>query len=223
MELSTLATKGNLLAIKRSLELAERGYALMDKKRNILIMEMMGIVDKVKQIQGEIDQTFARAYAALQKANITLGTCLETAKSVPIEDSVHIMYRSIMGVEIPIVTIDEPRSRIYFGFSSSNSALDEAYICFGQVKMLCAKLAEVETSVYRLADAVRKTQRRANALNHIIIPRYRASVALITTALEEKEREEFSRLKIIKQNKERAADAGRERERAQDKARHART
>ena len=122
-----------------------------------------------------------------------------------------IMYRSIMGVEIPIVTIEEPKRRIHFGFSSSNSALDEAYICFGQVKTLCAKLAEVETSVYRLADAVRKTQRRANALHNIIIPGYRSSVALITAALEEKEREEFSRLKIIKQNKERAANAQRER------------
>ncbi|MFQ8599548.1 MAG: V-type ATP synthase subunit D [Oscillospiraceae bacterium] len=91
---------------------------------------------------------------------------------------------------------------MYYGFSDTNSQLDEAYIHFHAVKMLTARLAEIENSVYRLANAIKKTQRRANALKNIIIPRFESTSRYITNALEEKEREEFSRLKVIKAGKE---------------------
>ena len=65
--------------------------------------------------------------------------------------------------------------------------------------MLTAQLAEIENSVCRLADAVEKTQKRSNALNNIMIPRLEETVKFITQALDEKEREEFSRLKVIKE------------------------
>ena len=85
--------------------------------------------------------------------------------------------------------------------SSTNSMLDRAYERFNEVKRLTAELAEVENSVYRLADAIKKTQKRANALKNIMIPRFEETVKFITDALEEKEREEFSRLKVIKSQK----------------------
>ena len=66
-------TKGNLIAAKNSLTLAKQGYDLMDKKRNILIRELMDLIDEAKDIQEEIDTTFTRAYACLQRANIQHG------------------------------------------------------------------------------------------------------------------------------------------------------
>ena len=69
------------------------------------------------------------------------------------------------------------------------------------MKRLTAELAEIENSVCRLADAVKKTQKRSNALSNIMIPRFEQTVKYITDALEEKEREDFSRLKITKKNK----------------------
>ncbi|MEE1492914.1 MAG: V-type ATP synthase subunit D, partial [Massilioclostridium sp.] len=80
-----------------------------------------------------------------------------------------------------------------------------AYICFEKAKQFTVVLAEVENSVYRLANAIKKTQRRANALKNIIIPQFEDTVKFITDALEEKEREEFSRLKVIKKNKQASA------------------
>ena len=83
----------------------------------------------------------------------------------------------------------------------TGSLVDEAYIEFDRVKKLTAELAEVENSVYRLATAVNKTQKRANALKNIVIPRLTSTVKFISDSLEEKEREEFSRLKVIKAQK----------------------
>ena len=194
-------TKGNLLSTKKSLSLAEMGYDLMNRKHNILVREMMGLIDKANALREKIDGVYDAAYRALQNANITLGVCESLAQSTPIEDGLRISVRSVMGVELPTVRLETPEPQICYDFSSSNAAFDEAYMSFHHVKLMTAELAEIENSVYRLAVAIKKTQSRANALKNIIIPNMRFTVRYITDALEEKEREEFSRLKVIKKSK----------------------
>lgn len=202
MSNQVVPTKGNLLATKKSLELSRTGFELLDRKRNILIREMMALIDRASKIQGKIDTTYAEAYALLQRANITLGICKELSQTVPVEDGLNVAYRSVMGVEIPMVSLDEKDTvPAPFGLHSSNILLDETYKKFMEVKRLTAELAEVENSVYRLADAVKKTQKRANALKNIMIPRFAETVKFISDALDEKDREEFSRLKVIKKQK----------------------
>ncbi|MDX9775961.1 MAG: V-type ATP synthase subunit D, partial [Petrimonas sp.] len=100
---------------------------------------------------------------------------------------------------------DQTTPKLEYGFKESNSRVDEAYIQFHKIKELTILLAEVSNSVYRLANAIRKTQKRANALKNIVIPNLEETIKFISEAMEEKEREEFSRLKIIKSNKENKA------------------
>ena len=199
-------TKGNLMAAKRSLAQARLGYELMDRKHNILIREMVNLSDKAKEIRGSIDKVFADAYRSLEMANISLGVVTPLTKQIPEENGVRVNYRSVMGVELPTVTIDETPSQMTYSHFLTNSYFDRAYICFNKAKQMAATLAEIENSIYRLSVAIKKTQKRANALKNILIPRYTEQVKFITNALEEKEREEFSRQKIIKANKEKAAE-----------------
>lgn len=203
---SAVPTKGNLLATKKSLQLSRTGFELLDRKRNILIREMMQLIDRANSIQSKIDDAYTAAYAALQTANITLGVCKELAATVPLDNGLNVAYRSVMGVEIPMVELEKQKNTepVPFGLYKSNTALDIAYQKFQEVKVLTAELAEVENSVYRLADAIKKTQKRANALKNIMIPRFAATVKFITEALEEKDREEFSCMKIIKAQKQKA-------------------
>ena len=186
------------MAAKRSLTLASTGWDLMDRKRNILIREMMELMDRASELQGRIDSTFSQAYQSLQFANITLGICDHIAQAVPLDETVKIHYRSVMGVELPTVSLKSETPKIEYGFAETNSILDDAYTKFHAVKELIRELAEVEISIYRLAYAIKKTQKRANALKNIIIPNLTESCHFITEALEEKEREEFSRLKVLK-------------------------
>ena len=195
-------TKGNLIATKKSNALAHLGYELMDRKRNILIREMMGLLDDVKLLRDEITQTYAEAYRALQLANMSLGVISAMAEAVPIDTGLHVSYRSVMGVEIPKLSYDKQEIRPTYGLERANSKLDYAYTCFQKVKEMSVVLAEVENSVYRLANAIRKSQKRANALKNIVIPEFEHNIKFITDALEEKEREEFSRQKVIKRNKD---------------------
>ena len=193
-------TKGNLMLAKNSLALAHQGYDLMYKKRNILLKELMGLIDEAKDIQEEIDSTFTRAYACLQRANIEHGISMvqQLAFTVPIEDSIRIQTRSIMGTEIPYVKYDAKQNDLTYSFSTTYESIDIVREAFRDVKELTIKLSMVENAAYRLATNIKKTQKRANALKNITIPMYSNLVYTITNALEEKEREEFTRLKVIK-------------------------
>ena len=157
----------------------------------------MGLIDEAKDIQEEIDKTFTYAYQCLQRANIEHGisTVEELAYTVPIET------RSIMGTEIPKVKYEKENTRPTYAFSTSRESIDIARDAFCRVKELTLKLSEVENAAYRLASSIKKTQKRANALKNITIPMYDNLVYTITNALEEKEREEFTRLKVIKRMK----------------------
>lgn len=203
MDPRTFPTKGNLILAKNSLTLAKQGYELMDKKRNILIRELMELIDEAKDIQEQIDTTFTHAYKCLQHANIEHGINLvsQLACSVPIEDSIRIKSRSIMGTEIPLVDYIPDRNMPSYSFSTTEESIDSAREAFVNVKELTIKLSMTENAAYRLATNIKKTQKRANALKNITIPTYTALVASITNALEEKEREEFTRLKVIKSRK----------------------
>lgn len=201
MAMAVFPTKGNLINTKKSLALASLGFDLMDRKRNILIREIVSMVDTAKSIRGEIESTYADAYKALQEANITLGVIDNIAGGIEVEDGVHITYRSVMGVEIPKVTLNSTQPSKAYGFTDTNTQFDIAYISFEKAKKLTVVLAEVENSVCRLANEIKKTQRRANALQNIIIPQFEDTIKMISDSLEEKEREEFSRLKVIKKQK----------------------
>lgn len=191
-------TKGNLMKIKKSLELAKVGYDLLDRKRNILIRETMGLIDSAADIRSRIAESNRVAYQALEEANMSMGIVDEFAAFVPVENGLTISSRSVMGVEIPTVSLDPVPTDNYFGFRRTTAKLDEAYRRFNEVKQLTAELAQTENSVYRLATGIKKAQKRANALKNIIIPRFEEQVKTITSALDEKDREEFSRLKVIK-------------------------
>ena len=206
MDPNTFPTKGNLMLAKNSLVLARMGYELMDKKRNILVREIMDLIEKAKDIQSQIDSTFRKAYAALQKANIENGIdYVQTISyTVPEEQSIRIKTRSIIGVEIPLVESDPSGTAPTYAFYTTRESMDEARIAFTKVKELTIQLSMVENSAYRLAVAIKKTQKRANALKNITIPHYVQLSKDISEALEEKEREEFTRLKVIKRMQQKA-------------------
>lgn len=204
MNPNTFPTKGNLILAKNSLALAKQGYELMDKKRNILIRELMELIDTAKNIQTEIDGTFSKAYKSLQKANIEMGikNVEELSSTIPEENSIEIKQRSIIGAEIPLVQYTSSSHKPTYSFFHTRLSLDEAGSQFNKVKELTLRLAMIENSAYRLATNIKKTGKRANALKNITIPYYTDLVYSIQNSLEEKEREEFTRLKVIKSRKD---------------------
>lgn len=193
-------TKANLIRAKSMLAFSIRGYELLDKKRNVLIREMMGMMTRATQIQTEIQEKFEQASESLKISNMLLGTQTieEISISIPKDEEFGLLSRSVMGVELPVVRNEPQPIDPSYGLFRTNSALDNAVESYNDLRRKLYELAEVETSIYKLAMEIKKTQKRTNALDRIQIPKYRALVKAIAETLEEKEREDFFRLKKVK-------------------------
>ncbi len=203
MASKVVASKANLIKSKSMLAFSERGFELLDKKRNVLIREMMLLINRAKEVEAKISGLFEEAYRALEYANITMGSAAvsDIAYAVPPEQSFDVRMRGVMGVEIPEVVYQEEAYRPSYGFFRSNPSLDTAIKSFNRIKYLVYQLAEIENAIFKLASEINKTQKRANSLEKIQIPKFQSQVKQIASELAEKEREDFFRLKRVKNKK----------------------
>ena len=196
-------TKSNLLRTKDNLNLSRTGYNLIDKKRTVLIKEMMQQIETAKEIQSDVKELFEKAYDVLQEANITMGVrqVQDIALSIDKAEHFDITYKSIMGLDVPTVKYEKPVLRPHYSMYMTGEAIDEAIMIFQKIKNLTYRLAETENTVYKLSIEIKKNQKRANALEKMQIPNLEETVKYISESLEEKEREDFYRLKKIKKRK----------------------
>lgn len=204
MAKKVVPTRGTLVTLQSETEQARRGHDLLEQKRQALMMELMKHIDEAKSIQSEVADIFSSAYRSLQLANISLGidTVEDVAASVPRTEDITVRLRSVMGVEIPDIDEIDTSIKPTYSLFTSTSAMDEAYMRFRSVLDVLLKLAETETSVYRLAVQIRKTGKRVNALDKIVIPAQTALIRSITDVLEEGDREDFTRMKAAKNLRE---------------------
>ena len=205
MAIKVTPTKANLLKSKSSLAFSTKGYNLLDKKRTVLIQEIMKLVKQSEEIEARITEVFKEAYTALQQASISMGLnhVEEYALSIPKEEPFDARTRSVMGVDIPeIVDNVDPNKNfsLPFGFSENNPALDVAIEKFDEAKHLSYKLAEVEGTAFKLSLEIKKTQKSANALDKIQIPKLQEQIKYIEESIEEKDREENFRIKKVKKH-----------------------
>jgi len=196
------ATKSNLLRLSDELTFAREGRDLLDEKREILIMEIMGTLEDAHRKRLNMEKELAKAYKVLAVAKVLLGTDAVRRASLGIqaEADVEIRDRSVMGVVVPVVQVkwhktQKPR----YSFIGTTYALDNATQRFSKCLELLVELAEIETSLWRLATELKKVQRRFNALDNILIPDYDETVKYIQYTLEEKERETLFQLKRVKE------------------------
>jgi V/A-type H+-transporting ATPase subunit D len=192
-----------LILARNSLIFLRQGYNLLDKKRNVLIHEIMELSKSANKIQQSISKFFSQAYLSLQVANIQNGisNIQRLIHGVTLEENLKIKTRSIMGVEIPIIIYHNSTRYPSYGFANTFSSLDKTLNDFNKIKDLIIKLTEIENSAYRISTSIKQTQKRANALKNITIPKFEKLVKTIRESLEERERDEFTRLKMIKKIK----------------------
>jgi V/A-type H+-transporting ATPase subunit D len=195
------ATKSNLLRLSGELTFAREGRDLLDEKREILIMEIMGMFENAHRKRLAMEKELSEAYKALSVAKVLMGTknVQRASFGIQAEAEVEIRDRSVMGVVVPIVRVkwnktEKPR----YGFVGTTYALDKATQLFSRCLELLVELAEIETTLWRLATELKKVQRRFNALDNLLIPQYAETVKYIEYTLDEKEREILFQLKRVK-------------------------
>lgn len=199
-KLNIAPTKSNLLVLKKQLAFAEEGYDLLEQKRQILIFELMSRLARARDTEQRAAEALRRAFAAVREAHLEVGSeALDRASlAVNMDHQVDVSDQHLMGMEIPHVTVRTEPVSVQFGIGGTSANTDVTMNLFVGVLHILAELAELENAIMRLAQELRKTQRRCNALSKIFMPDYRETISYITGALEERERESFVILKMIR-------------------------
>lgn len=209
--LNTPPTKSNQLRLKRDLDMATEGFTLLDQKREILVMELMRLLDRVRHIQKQVDTARKKAYETLKKALARNGyhKMRNVASGVNYEHDIQVRERVTAGVKVPEISVQSGTFSLQFGFAGTDSLVDETMRDFLALLTEIGQLAQLQTSVWLLARELKKTQRRVNALEQIFIPDFRDTLQYIDETLESKELETFAILKMIKEKRTREQTDGR--------------
>lgn len=198
-----LPTKSNLIKLKKTITLAKQGQELLEKKKYILMKEVEKYISKRVQIEDEFKEQYEKAFYMLQNANVDIGInkVSSIAHNIDVDETLDIKYKTVMGVEIPIVAYKQrEKPELTFGLLGTTINLDEAIIEFQKLKKILIDLAEIEVTVKRLNDSIVKVQKRSNSLKDIVIPNYEKQEKRIQETLDERDREEFTRMKMIKKS-----------------------
>lgn len=200
-------TRMELLKLKDREKLAVKGHSLLKEKRNALIMEFFNILERVKGSREGVEATLQEAYKDLSDAQMVMGDLAVTKSAMSVKESVNVEIesRSVMGVVVPLIESEIGQKNMVqrgYGFLETSVKLDEAASKFEESIKLIIELAEIEKTIMLLAIEIESTKRRVNALEHIIIPKLENTVKYIEMRLEEMERENFVRLKMIKKTME---------------------
>ena len=202
-------TRSNLIRVRQDLRFAQEGYEILDQKRMVLAKELVRLAGDAEKLEVEMGRLTAVAYQALEQARLTMGrervewAALAVNKTVDVQ----LKYRGVMGIALPLIEASGKPPEMAYSLSDTTAALDEASSLFREVLGRLPELSRLVTSVWRLAIELRKTQRRVNALQYIFIPDYAETIAFIQSSLEERDRAEIFRLKLLKTRASRTAPA----------------
>jgi V/A-type H+-transporting ATPase subunit D len=196
---SIAPTKSNLRAVKDRLSTAVEGHDLLEQKREILVVDLMNKVEQVKILERDLNARIATAYPALKRMLVVCGR----ERADRISRDIHYEFRirekrmTLGGMNLPGLEIKLPEAKLKYSPANSFAECDETVLEFFDLLKICTELAAVRTIVWRLAREVRKTQRRVNALEKMVIPAARETRAYIESVLEERERDSFFTTKFL--------------------------
>ncbi len=206
-QINIAPTRTNLIRLKKELRFAKEGYEILDRKREALTGELVRVAKEADTLQKEVWALLETAYEAMEKARLVMGSDHVEWAALAVDETVdvHLRLRGVMGVALPQIEARGEPPKLPYSPGDTSAALDEASDAFREVLLRVPQLSMLTAAVWRLANELRKTQRRVNALQHIFIPQYKHQIEFIVSSLEEREREETFRLKWLKTKMTKAA------------------
>jgi V/A-type H+-transporting ATPase subunit D len=196
-------TRMELIETKKRSKLAVEGHDLLTQKRDALMVELREFLKKVKDIRQELDEQMPRAFQRLTLAEAVDGAIAVRSASFAVGEApdVDVTTKNVMGLKAPTIESTEIKKDMLtrgYGVLGTSARIDEATQEFEKALNMALALAESEEALKRIVAEIQRTQRRVNALEYSIIPTLDRVVKDITMKLDEMEREDFFRLKLLK-------------------------
>jgi len=201
-------TRMELLALRKRRDIAERGRDLLREKLDALMIEFFESIREISELRERSHALLQEAYMLFAEAQMVHGLKKLEQFSVGIQDRFNLdaKTKNVIGVALPSVQIRVSRLRTApYNLLATSAKLDEATMKMTEALTTIAELSGVEAATRKLAQAIASTKRRVNSLDYVILPRVLHSIRYIQMHLEEREREDFFRLKRIKSRMEKRA------------------
>ncbi len=194
-------TKSNLRKIKDELSFAYEGFDLLEQKREILVMEIVKFVNKIKRIEEDLKPALSELYQNYSISAMDMGSEIIITKAMQEKKRYEITIDSskLMGIVIPEIKLEGLDITLESNLFGTCTMYDMAKKKSIEVLVLLAEYASAAKASFMLSKELKKVQRRVNALEKIFIPQYEESKKYITDRLEEMEREEFFVKKLIRE------------------------
>ena len=205
MNINIAPTKSNLLVTKEQLAVSTNGYELLEEKREILVRELMRLVEQVKMLEDEIQQAIDLAYPAFKRMLMIDGADQVERIAHAIHYDFDMIEKVVVvgGMQFETIEVELPKKELFYSALGTYANTDDVIVKFFNLLTLLTQMASIRTIVWRLAEEVKRTQRRVNALDKMIIPQATETIKYIESVLEERERENVFVLKALKKKKER--------------------
>ena len=204
MNINIAPTKSNLLITKEQLAVSTNGYELLEEKREILVRELMRLVEQVKLLEDEIEQAIEEAYPAFKRMLMIDGAdqVERIAHAIHYDFDMIEKVAVVGGMQFETIEVELPKKELFYSFLGTYAKTDDVIVKFFNLLTLLTQMASIRTIVWRLAEEVKRTQRRVNALDKMIIPQATETIKYIESVLEERERENVFVLKALKKKKQ---------------------
>jgi V/A-type H+-transporting ATPase subunit D len=199
-KLNVPPTKSNLRMVRQTHNTAREGYNLLEQKREIMIMELMSYLERVKRVEKDLDKILTEAYSSLKKGITSLGykDVEDRAKFISYNFEMRKKSTKLVGMNLPSIEITNPKLDFQYSFLNTTSHIDDTATKFLNLIPIIREMAEIRAIIWRLSAEVKKTQRRVNALDKVVIPQSVETIKFIQDTLEERERDETFITKMVK-------------------------
>lgn len=204
METNNFApTKANLIKNKDELKLLNSGLDILDKSRKALIQAHDSKIKQRDELNEEVNNTIDMVKHNFKKAMVTMGESklADISKLVPVDNSISLEESDFMQTKVYDINFEPSKLNLSYSFYETNEDFDQAILSFNELKDKIFKLAELDTTINNLDGQIKKTSKKVNSLEKVQIPRLKENIARISSSIEEKEREEFSKTKMVKDKK----------------------
>ncbi|WP_044566049.1 V-type ATP synthase subunit D [Anaerococcus provencensis] len=200
---STAPTKANLIAAKDQLSLLNTGLDILDKSRKALIGAHDSKIKQRDELNDEVNETIARVSKNFKKAMVTMGEAKlnDIASLLPVDNSIILKESEFMQTKVYDIDFTPQKLSLSYSFYETNETFDQAVLSFNELKSKILKLAELDTTINNLDRQIKKTSKKVNSLEKVQIPKLEDRIKEISSLIEEKEREEFSKTKMVKDRK----------------------
>ena len=200
---STAPTKANLIAAKDQLKLLNTGLDILDKSRKALIQAHDSKIKQRNQLNDEVNETISRVRKNFKKAMVSMGEAKlkDISSLIPVDDSISLSESEFMQTTVYKIDFTPSKLSLSYSFYETNASFDQAMISFNELKSKILKLAELDSTINNLDRQIKKTSKKVNSLEKVQIPKLELRIKDIASLIEEKEREEFSKTKMVKDRK----------------------